>query len=123
MAVPIPIALADKDSNELSVFIKAYHGVVTVPSAGADVEGFVHPPVLYYGTEGADGRALDHGARVIVRGPIANLNGALSNATYQSFPGYHGQDQVTVTVSDERFPRQGGVCSIPSIGVIPITVA
>jgi hypothetical protein len=123
VAVPIPISLADKDSNELSVFIKANHGIVTVPSAGADVEGLVHPPVLYYETLGADGRALDHGVRVNVKGPISNLNGALAGATYQSFPGYQGQDQVTVTVSDERFPRQGSVCSIPAIGVIPITVA
>ncbi len=75
------------------------------------------------GTEGPDGRPLEQGARVGVRGPIANLQCVLSQVQYRSFPGYYGDDQLTVTVRDEAFlPKNCHMQWRHYVAVTPITV-
>lgn len=121
--INIPVTLADRDSNGLGVIVSVNHGTVTIPYEDANVANYVQPPVLYIGTLDQDNRPLDYGPRVGVKGPVSNLNGALANLTYQSFPGYHGQDQMTVVVTDERFYPNTTHCTDESTAVVPITVA
>jgi hypothetical protein len=118
----LPVSVADKDSNELGVVVTVNHGVVNIPSASADVEGLVDPAITYYGTEGPNGRPLEQAMRVGVRGPIPNLQAALSGLQYRSFPGYYGGDQMTVTVADEGFLPKPDICRGAIVSITPITV-
>jgi hypothetical protein len=118
----LPVSVIDKDSNEVGIILDVRHGTVIVPTDSCNVEGLIAPPITYFGTEGPDGRPLEQGPRVGVRGPIPNLQCALSQVQYRSFPGYHGDDQLTVTATDEAFLPKAAICKGDIIAVTPITV-
>jgi hypothetical protein len=118
----LPVSVLDKDTNEVGVVLWVEHGVLSVPSDICSTEGLVSPPVTYFGTEGPDGRPLEQGPRVGVRGPISNLQSVLSQVQYRSFPGYRGDDQLTVTVKDESYLPKPNICQGSIWAVTPINV-
>jgi hypothetical protein len=114
---PNILSVSDTDSHELGVIVRVDHGILLVPLQPPDL---MNPSVRFYGTEGPDGSPLPTGPLVGIRGQLPDLWNALAAIEYQSFPGYHGADNLTVYVTDRPFsPVTTG---LTARAVTPITV-
>jgi VCBS repeat-containing protein len=79
--------VADADSAELTVRLRADRGFLTLPERS--------------GLTVVEGSAFND-STVVIKGPLAALNAALAQLQYQAPGGFVGRDTITIISTDER---------------------